>query len=114
MILNTFTISPVLSPAAFAGGVTQNVILVNNTSGPAITLVLPPATTAGEDIAVVLSDFSATGNSANVQAGAGDSVFGFVTATVCATGCTNTSFPVNYFAHFVSDGNHHWYCVTNN
>jgi hypothetical protein len=114
LILNSFTISPIDSPATVAAGVTQNVILVNNTSVPAITLTLPAATTAGEDIAVVLSDFSNGGNSANVHAAAGDSIVGFVTATVCPSGCTNTSFLVNFFAHFVSDGNHHWYCVTNN
>jgi hypothetical protein len=93
--------------------VSQNVILVNNTSGAAIPLTLPAATTVGEDIAVVLNDFSASGRGADVSAAAGDTIQGFVSATICASGCTSTSFRVNFFAHFVSDGNHHWYCVVN-
>jgi len=94
--------------------VAQNVIRVNNTSASVVSVTLPPATTVGEDIAVVLADFSSSGNSANVSAAAGDIIQGFTTARICPSGCDATSFRVDFFAHFVSDGNHHWYCVVNN
>ena len=113
LINNSFSISPV-EPAGALPNVTQTVILVNNTSASVISVTLPAATTTGEDIAVLLNDFSNGGQSANVSPAAGDSIIGFATATICASGCTLTSFQINFFAHFVSDGNHHWYCVINN
>jgi hypothetical protein len=114
LILNSYTISGVLSPATVQAGVVQNVILLNNTSATPIAVTLPPATTVGQDISIVLNDYSSNGQSANVSAGAGDMIIILPGATVCASSCTNTSFPVNIFSHFVSDGNHHWYVTVNN
>jgi Collagen triple helix repeat (20 copies) len=108
-----YTISGVLQPAQLSGGVTQHVILIDNT-GSNGDFTLPAATVPGEDLAIVLNDFTlANGLSVNIHAAAGDQIVGFTNATVCNSGCTNTSFLVNFWAHFVSDGNHHWYCVTN-
>jgi hypothetical protein len=115
LINNNFTISPVQSPGALSGTLTQSVILVNNTSATAIAVTLPPATTVGEEIELVLNDYRTVGgNTANVTAVAGDRILVFPGASVCPSGCTNTTFPVNYTAYFVSDGNHRWYCIDNN
>ena len=116
MIRNSFTISAVQPSGTISASLTQNVILVDNKSPTAPTFTLPSAGpgTAGKDLAIVLTDFSlSNGNSINLTAGAGDQIV-IGSATVCASGCTNTSFPVNIWVHVVSDGNHHWYCPANN
>ncbi len=115
LINNNFTISPVQAPGTLPNTLTQSVILVNNTSNSLVPVTLPAATTVGEEIELVLNDYRTIGGfTASVSAGAGDRIFVFPGATVCASGCTNTTFPVNYTAYFVSDGNHRWYCIDNN
>jgi len=61
LILNSYTNSSVISPGTFAAGVTQNTILLNNTSANPVNVTMPAATTAGMDLVVVLSDFSFNG-----------------------------------------------------
>ena len=107
-----FTISPVDSPATVPADVTQNVILVNNTN-PSRSLSpfrrRPRPARTSRWFSTISRCYRADTPTC-CRRWRPD--FGFVTATVCASGCTNTSFPVNFFAHFVSDGNHRWYCVT--
>jgi hypothetical protein len=116
VIQNNFTISPV-QPAngAISGTLTQNVILVSN-PGTVATYALPSAGlgTTGKELVIVLNDFTAAGNSINLTAAAGDQIV-IGSAIVCTTGapCTDLSFPVNFWVHVVSDGNHHWYVPTN-
>jgi Collagen triple helix repeat (20 copies) len=108
LIFNNFTISGLQQPGTISSGLTQNVILLNNTFGTPPTYTLPLATIAGQEIVIVLSDYSNSGNSIIVKST--DPII-FYTASVCNSGCTQTSFGVNALAEFVSDGNHHWYGV---
>ncbi|MBZ5677903.1 MAG: DNRLRE domain-containing protein [Acidobacteriia bacterium] len=116
LIQNNFTISP-LQPAtgSISGTLTQNVIRVSNPAAIA-TYALPSAGpgTTGKELLIVLDDFSANSNSINLTAAAGDQIV-IGSAIVCTTGapCTNTSFPVNFWVHVVSDGNHHWFVPVN-
>jgi hypothetical protein len=116
LIQNNFTISP-LQPAtgSISGALTQNVIRISNPAAVA-TYALPSAGpgTTGKELLIVLDDFSASGNSINLTAAAGDQIV-IGSAIVCTTGppCTNTNFPVNFWVHVVSDGNHHWFVPVN-
>jgi hypothetical protein len=115
VILNSFTISSVQSPGALSGALTQDVILVSNPVAAA-TYTLPAAGpgTAGKELLIVLNNYSfASANSINLTALATDPIV-IGSATVCTSGCTNASFPVNIWVQVVSDGNHHWYCPANN
>jgi len=91
------------------------VILVSNPVAAA-TYTLPAAGpgTAGKELLIVLNNYSfASANSINLTALATDPIV-IGSATVCTSGCTNASFPVNIWVQVVSDGNHHWYCPANN
>ncbi len=115
VILNSFTISAVQSPGSLSGALTQDVILVSNPAAAA-TYTLPAAGpgTAGKELLIVLNNYSfASANSINLTALATDPIV-IGSATVCTSGCTNASFPVNIWVQVVSDGNHHWYCPANN
>jgi hypothetical protein len=118
LIQNSFAISAQQPAGAISGALTQNVILVNNTSAGAVSVTLPSAGpgTTGKDIWVDGNDFSTNGNSMNIFAASGDAIIvkGVVVCSTPPAGltCTLASFgPINYRLHVVSDGNHHWYSV---
>jgi hypothetical protein len=122
LIFNNFTITASAQPpGAISSSLTQNVILVQNPAAEA-TYTLPSAGpgTAGKDIYLMMNDFHLAGaNSILITAASGEAII-IGSAVVCSSPpagltCTNPSFPVNNTgAHFVSDGNHHWYCPFNN
>ncbi|HEV3199996.1 MAG TPA: DNRLRE domain-containing protein [Bryobacteraceae bacterium] len=119
LIQNNFAFSSAQPPGAISGSLAENVILLNNTSGGApVNFTLPSAGpgTAGKDIWVDGTDFTANGASVmHIFTAAGDAII-VKTVIVCTTppaglSCTNASFPISYRLHVVSDGNHHWYSV---
>jgi len=116
VIQNGFTISPLQPAGAISGALTQNVILLTNPAASA-TYILPSAGpgTTGKELLLVLNNFANNGNAINLTAAIGDQIV-IGSAIVCTTGapCTNTTFPVNFWVHVVSDGNHHWFVPTNN
>ena len=118
VFLNSFAISAVQPAGTISGALTQNVILVNNTSAGSVSVTMPSAGpgTTGKDIWIDGNDFTTNGNSMNIFAASGDAII-VKTVVVCTTppaglSCSIASFgPINYRAHMVSDGNHHWYPV---
>jgi len=118
-ILNSFAISPVQPPGAISSSLTENVILVNNTSAGVPNFTLPSAGpgTAGKDLWIDGNDFTTNGNSFNILAAAGDEII-VHNAVICSStpvglqACTLATFgPINYRLHVISDGNHRWYSV---
>ena len=119
VILNSFAISAVQPAGTISSGLTQSVILVNNTSAGVVNVTLPSAGagTAGKDIWIDGNDFSNGGNSMTIFAGTGDELI-IHNVVVCSStpsglqACTAGSFgPINYRIHVVSDGNHKWFAV---
>jgi hypothetical protein len=118
LIQNSFAISSVQPPGAISSALTQNVILMNNTSAGSISVTMPSATIVGQDIWVDGNDFSTNGNTMNIVAASGDAII-VKNLIICSTPpagltCSTTTHafgPINYRAHMVSDGNHHWYPV---
>jgi len=114
LILNSFSISALQPTGAISGALTQNVILVTNPAAAA-TYTLPSAGpgTAGKELVIVLNNYALSGaNSINLTAPPTDQLV-VGSDTVCTSGCTQASFPVDTWVHVVSDGNHHWYCPAN-
>ena len=118
-ILNSFAISPVQPAGTVSSALTQNVILLNNTSPSPVNFTLPSAGpgTAGKDLWIDGNDFSTNGNSMNILAATGDEII-VHNAVICSStppglqACTLAAFgPINYRLHVISDGNHRWYSV---
>ena len=107
-ILNSFTISPEQPAGTISSSLTQNVILVNNTSAGNAQITLPSAGpgTAGKDVWIVGNDFTTNGNTFDVLAASGDEII-----VHNAVFLNLTSFPINYRLHVISDGNHRWFPV---
>ena len=107
VINNNFTISSSLAPGTIATDDNRNVLLVNNTSGGAVTVTLPPANVAGKVITVVGSDFTAAGNSMLVKPQGTDKLLSFSTIITSAS----VGFQANFWAQVVSDGGGIWRLV---
>jgi hypothetical protein len=117
VIQNSFAISPLQPAGTISSALTQNVIMLNNTSPSVVNFTLPSAGpgTAGKDIWVDGTDFTANGQSMAIFTAAGDAMIAHNTV-ICSTPpagltCGIPSLSINYRLHVVSDGNHHWYPV---
>ena len=118
VITNAFAISSQQAPGTISGLLTENVILLNNTSPNNVSFTLPSAGpgTSGTDIWIVGNDFTANGSpEMDIFAAGGDALI-IHQDIICSTPptgltCNAPSLAIAYRAHVVSDGNHHWYAV---